>query len=68
MFCLPIGYSIARGAFNSSIDSMGSDAVAQWSNEYTVSSIRVQLRHLAHWNGYRVAIPNLHHFLGSWGE
>lgn len=62
------GYSVTCCASYSFIDCMGPNEMVKWSNEFAFSCIRLQLRHVADWNGDCLTIPHLHNLSWSWSE
>lgn len=62
LFC--IGYTITCSLINTYVNRMGPYALVERSDDCTFTSIRLQLRHMAHWNDNSVAVSHLHHIFG----
>lgn len=63
-FYCSAGYTITCTLINTYVNRMGPYAMAERSDDFTFTSIRLQLRHMADWNDNSVAVSHLHHIFG----
>lgn len=63
-FYCSAGYTITCSLINTYVNRMGPYAMVERSDDFAFTSIRLQLRHMAHWNDNSVAVSHLHHIFG----
>lgn len=63
-FYCSAGYTVTCSLINTYVNRMGPHAMAERSDDFTFTSIRLQLRHMAHWDDNSVAVSHLHHIFG----